>query len=533
MKVFLAPEVTKKYPSLEIFYTVLETKNLRLAEVYFARSLEKKFLGKYDLFFQKTCQAEEQASFFKLVDQFGNKSKLALSGIEGLVRKFSLEYGIPLTVFSGDGVKGDLVIRFSTAGEVIESQKDVVEQVGKERVILSDKERVVAILGLKGTQGQKIAKKTVKVILLGLALDKTTAEQTRQAMFRVGNYLEQMVKLSKPVSGKPDFGRPRKKRVISGIRPSGQLHLGNYLGAIEGMVRLQNSGKYEAFYMVANLSGITTPYDRGLMPDLIKNVILDYLAAGIDPQRSTIFLQSAVSGHAELCFLLSSLISLAKLKQLPTYKEKVKQFPGRVNLALLSYPVLMAAGILLYRAHYVPVGEDQEPHLALTRKIASKLNSVYGTSFPIPKRLTSRGKLVPSLLGQGKMSKSVAGSYIALSDNYQEIKTKIRAVPTATIVGGEMPAGVRGLFNLLNLCSSEDCQRLERKYDRGTLKYIDLKDILIEHVYKLVRPLQKRRKVFSQRDEYIKEILKKGALKADKIASLTVAELKVKMGLVV
>ncbi|OGM55001.1 tryptophan--tRNA ligase, partial [Candidatus Woesebacteria bacterium RIFCSPHIGHO2_12_FULL_42_9] len=205
-----------------------------------------------------------------------------------------------------------------------------------------------------------------------------------------------------------------KKRVLSGIRASGRLHLGNYLGAVKGMLALQENPEYETFYMVADLHTLTTPYDQKELKNDIREVVLDYLAAGLDPEKSTLFIQSQVPEHVELSYLFATSVSLARMLHLPTYKEKLKLHPKDSTVALLYYPVLMAADILIYKAESVPTGIDQEPHLEVSREIARKMNSVYGTDFPEPQRFVTEGEYVPALTGEGKMSKSVEGSYVNL-----------------------------------------------------------------------------------------------------------------------
>jgi len=203
-----------------------------------------------------------------------------------------------------------------------------------------------------------------------------------------------------------------KKRVLSGIRATGRLHLGNYLGAVKGMLALQDDPAYETFYMVADVHTITTPYDVEALRKNRREVIIDYLAAGLDPERSVLFLQSDIPQHLELAFYFSSVTTIAKMQHLPTFKDKVKRHPDHATMALLNYPILMASDILVYKAGLVPVGIDQEPHLEVAREIARRFNQDYGTDFPEPKRFATEGEYIPSLTGEGKMSKSVEGSFI-------------------------------------------------------------------------------------------------------------------------
>ncbi|MGB6839146.1 MAG: tryptophan--tRNA ligase [Microgenomates group bacterium] len=325
-----------------------------------------------------------------------------------------------------------------------------------------------------------------------------------------------------------------KKRVLSGIRASGRLHLGNYLGAVKGMLALQKDPGYETFYMVADLHSITTPYNPKNHQKAVREVVLDYLAAGIDPEKSTLFIQSHVPEHVELAYLFSTAVSVARMSHLPTYKEKVKQYPKDITMALLYYPVLMASDILIYKASFVPVGIDQEPHLEIAREIARKINSKYGTDFPEPKRFATKGGYVPSLIGEGKMAKTVEGSYINLTDDLKIIKERLASALTDSGRGKEVPkeGGVANLLKFIELFQGKRKRKeYENKYTTTGICYKDLKDELAEAIHEELKPIQKRRTELEKKPEYIEEILKDGAVRAGKVASKTLSEVKKAMGL--
>lgn len=322
-----------------------------------------------------------------------------------------------------------------------------------------------------------------------------------------------------------------KKRVLSGIRATGRLHLGNYLGAVKGMLALQDNKEYEALYMVADAHTLTTPFD---VEELRKNrveVIIDYLAAGLDPKKSIIFPQSDIGEHFELAFYFSSLMSIARMQHLPTYKEKVTQYPNNHTMALLNYPLLMAADILIYKAQLVPVGIDQEPHLEIARVIARKMNHVYHTDFPEPKRFATKGEYIPSLTGVGKMSKSVEGSYINLTDSLDTIRKKIRSIPTATYARGPMTEGVKTLFVFADLYLPQEKKRFLKEYDHGALQFVELKDMLAQAIHEELKLYQEKRQELEKDSAYIKKVISQGAQKARIIARSTVKEVKIKMGL--
>jgi len=321
------------------------------------------------------------------------------------------------------------------------------------------------------------------------------------------------------------------KRVFSGIRATGRLHLGNYLGAVKGMLELQNSNQYETVYCVVDVHTITTPYKVDELRANKREIIMDYLAAGLDPKKSIIIYQSDVPEHMELAFYFSSIMSIARMQHLPTYKEKVKQHPQYNTMALLNYPILMAADILVYKASLVPVGIDQEPHLEVAREVARKMNQQYRMDFPEPTRFVTKGEYIPSLKGEGKMSKSVEGSYINLTDSLDEIRKKVRSIPTASTVGGEMNEGVKTLFTYANLFIPNLVEQYKKVYENGTLKFVELKDTIADAIFKELKPFQKRRKELEKNPDYVDSVIKDGATRARAIASKTVKEIKEKMGL--
>ena len=322
------------------------------------------------------------------------------------------------------------------------------------------------------------------------------------------------------------------KRVFSGIRATGRLHLGNYLGAVKGMLELQNNSEYETIYGVVDLHTITTPYDKSVLKESIRNIVLDYLAAGLDPEKSTLIVQSMVPEHMELAYYFSTVTTVGKMQHLPTFKDKVKQHPEHVTMALLNYPVLMAADILIYKADLVPVGIDQEPHLEVAREIARRMNQDYGTDFPEPKRFATKGEYIPSLTGEGKMSKSVEGSFINLTDSFEIIQKKVRSVPTASSVGGEMSPGIKTLFEFLRMFGKEDAeQQFTQQYNAGTLRFVELKDVVAEAIYRELQPFQERRRELEKDTTYVEKVLQDGAEKARTIAQQTIREVKEKMGL--
>ena len=311
--------------------------------------------------------------------------------------------------------------------------------------------------------------------------------------------------------------------------------MGNYLGAVAGFLELQDNPEYETLYMVADLHATTTPYNPQTLRQNAREVIMDYLACSLDPDKSILFIQSDVSEHTELAFYFSTVVSIARMQHLPTYKDKVKQYPEANTMALLNYPVLMAADILIYKASLVPVGIDQEPHLEVAREVARKFNSEYGTNFPEPQRFSTKGEYVPSLTGEGKMSKSVEGSFINLTDSLKEIKEKLASAPTDSGRGDKVSetGGVANLLKFVELFEGkEKRKKYEKEYINGGIKYSDLKEDLANVIYRELRPIQEKRKYFENSPSEVKRIISEGAEKARKVAQETIKEVKEKMGFV-
>lgn len=323
------------------------------------------------------------------------------------------------------------------------------------------------------------------------------------------------------------------KKVYSGIRATGRLHLGNYFGAVKGMLELQD--QYDCVFSVVDLHAITTPYEPKTLQGNVKDVVLDYLAAGLDPEKCLIEIQSRVPEHTELAYLLSTIYPVSRLEDLPTYKDKKAQYPKYVNMGLLFYPVLMAADIMLYKADLVPVGRDQEPHLEVAREIARKFNDMFGKTFPEPERFKTPAEYVPSLTGEGKMGKSTEGSFINLTDDLETIKSRLAAVPTDSgVLGGEVPStgGIATLFALLRLFDRDDLyKKYEQDYKDKKIRYSEMKPDIANALFEVLRPIQEKRAEIEKSFD-LDEMIKKHTDICREVASLTLAEVKQKMGLI-
>ncbi len=323
-----------------------------------------------------------------------------------------------------------------------------------------------------------------------------------------------------------------KKRVYSGIRATGRLHLGNYLGAVKGMLALQDD--YDCVFSVVDLHTITVPYDPKTLKSSVREIVLDYLAAGLDHSKCVLEFQSKVTQHTQLAYLFSTIYPLSRIEDLPTYKEKKLQYPKYVNVGLLYYPILMAADILLYKADLVPAGIDQEPHIEVTREIARKFNSMFGQAFPETKRTTAQGEYVPSLLGKGKMAKSDEGSSIFLMDDLETIRKRLAAAPTDSgTIGGEVPkeGGVANLFTFLKLFDPSSLEKFRTDYQNGKIRYSEMKEVLAQAIYKELKPFQTERRKFEENPKMVDDIIEESLIKCRELAEETMIEVRQKMGL--
>lgn len=326
----------------------------------------------------------------------------------------------------------------------------------------------------------------------------------------------------------------KKNRVFSGTRPTGPLHLGNYFGGIKGYLELQERKDLDCLYAVVDLHGITSPYDPQKYPQQIKELVLDYLACGLDPKKSHLLIQSQIPEHLELAYYFSTLYPVSRLEQLPTYKEKKIEQPQYINLGLLYYPILMAADILIYKSELVPVGKDQLPHLEVTREIARIFNHHFGKTFPEPQAYLTKGAYIPSLTGEGKMSKTKEDSYISLLDNLETIRKKLAKVPTDSGKGNKIPenGGVNTLLILVELfMTSSQRKRYEKEYLSTGIKYQPLKEDLAQSIYGYLKPIQEKRQYYENKSDLIKSILKEGNTYASRISQETIKEVRKKMGI--
>lgn len=328
----------------------------------------------------------------------------------------------------------------------------------------------------------------------------------------------------------------QKEVVLSGIRSTGFLHLGNYFGAMRNYVRMQDD--YDCYFFVADWHALTTHPDTKELRNSVFHVLAENIACGLDPEKACLYVQSQVPEIAELYMLLNMLAYKGELEKTTTFKDKVRLQPQNVNAGLLTYPVLMAADILVHRAVKVPVGKDQEQHLEMARNFAQRFNHRYGDVFPEPMAFNFGESLikVPSLDGEGKMSKSenqLATLYLGDSDELIRKKVmKAQSDGGPTEPNSTMPGYIENLFQLLSLVSTPDTvEKFKHDFNNCTIRYGDMKKQLAEDMVAFISPIRERAIAIYENEAYLKSVMEQGAVKARANAAKTLELVRSQMGL--
>ena len=323
-----------------------------------------------------------------------------------------------------------------------------------------------------------------------------------------------------------------KGRVFSGARPTGRQHIGNYLGAIQNYVSLQQD--YECIYCAVDIHALTSLEDTDKLQENIGEMMLDWLAAGLDPERSILFVQSHVPQVMELHTLLGMITPLSWLTRVATFKEKARMQPDNINYGLVGYPVLMTADIILYKADTVPVGEDQLPHLELAREIVRRFHNLFGPTFPEPQAKLTDAPLILGLDGVNKMSKSY-NNHIELAASPEETQERVMAAFTDPARRYRSDPGHPEVCNVYRLHRSYNPERLEElaaECRAAGIGCVDCKELLAQGINRALQPFRERRSIVAARPGYVGEVLADGARRARVIATETLREVKGKMGLI-
>ena len=327
-----------------------------------------------------------------------------------------------------------------------------------------------------------------------------------------------------------------KEIVVSGIRSTGFLHLGNYFGAVRNYVKMQD--EYNCYFFVADYHSLTTHPDPKDLRGNVYRVVAENVACGLDPEKVALYAQSDVPEIPELYLMMNMLAYKGELEKVPTFKDKVRQQPQNVNAGLLTYPVLMTADIIIHKAVKVPVGKDQEQHIEMARNFVNRFNNRYGELFPEPYPFNYSSELikVPSLDGTGKMSKSEnENATLYLADEDDIIRKKVMKAKTdsgPTEHNSEMPEYIQNLFLLMGLVSTpEVVDTYKKAFNECTIRYGDMKKQLAEDMVQFISPIREKTKELHANEDAIKKILKEGAEKARASASVTIAEARKLIGI--
>jgi len=325
----------------------------------------------------------------------------------------------------------------------------------------------------------------------------------------------------------------KQKIIVSGMRPSGRLHLGNYIGALQNWIRLQQ--EYRCYYFIADWHALTTGYEESAeIRENSREMLVDWLSAGLDPETSVIFRQSDILEHAELFLLLGMITPISWLERCPTFKEQLRELEGKnINTyGFLGYPALQAADILAYRADAVPVGEDQAPHLEFTREVARRFNYLYGKVFPEPETLLSKFTLVPGIDSR-KMSKSY-GNYIAMSATPEEVREKVHLMVTDPQRVRRHDPGrpeVCTVYRFHEIFNQPGAAGVGEECRSAGIGCVQCKGLLAEKLAAYLQPVFEKRRELEQKPEYLDEILHEGGKRAREAAQATLAAVREAMGL--
>ncbi len=323
----------------------------------------------------------------------------------------------------------------------------------------------------------------------------------------------------------------QKERILSGIRATSKLHIGNYLGALKQFVDLQNNTDSECLFFIADLHALTTPFVPADLRQTTLEVAAEYIAAGLDPEKSVLFLQNQVHEHTELAWIFECISPLGELERMTQFKDKSKQQAESINAGLLTYPVLMSADILLYKPKFVPVGEDQMQHLELARIVARKFNTQFGKVFPEPKNHALKPLRIMSLKDPSKKMSKTGDAPLFLADTPEEIYAKIKKAVTASDSHGASAGAENLIYLLSHFGTSEHVAQIADAVKTETLKYSELKDVLAADIAEHFAQFREKKAELLSRPDTLAQILGDGAHKARKIAQQTLAEVKEKIGL--
>lgn len=567
IKLIISQEVKDKYPGLDEIIMPVYGVNITRETILTDGKIKpfKNILTQKDFYDNPIFKA-----FREFALSVGHETKREIVSVENLYRRFeksgklpsinnivdlcnlvALETFIPLGVFDMDQVKGDLVLRFSFEGEEFKPLAGGVEYLPAGQMVIADSEKILNHFPYQDSIYPKITQKTRNVLILGDVVAGVDPKVTELAILKTAKLVEKFaggkshggvvysqVREDEPITAVRQItfrGKSIKRKVFSGIQPTGNSHIGNYIGAISQWVKRQEDG-LNVFCLV-DQHAITLPQDPAVLREGCLDLAAILFAAGIDPEKSILFIQSHNPDHACLGWVLNCHLSMGQLSRMTQFKEKSQQ-RDFVGVGLFDYPALMAADILLYEASEVPVGEDQKQHVELARDVAYRFNSLYGETFVLPQHVIPRvgGRIMNLKDPTRKMSKSDAdqSGVIRLTDSEKDIRAKIASAVTDSgkeIVFDETnKPGISNLMAVYSNLKGLTLDEVEKQF--AGKSYVEFKKVVADVVVSTLIPLQKRYYDLRESGE-IYELLKKGAEKARAISGSKLREVYEKIGFVV
>lgn len=324
----------------------------------------------------------------------------------------------------------------------------------------------------------------------------------------------------------------QQQSVFSGIQPTGDIHIGNYLGAIKNWVSLLD--EYECIFCIVDYHAMTIEYDKARMQDNIRSAVLDNVACGLDPEKCTIFVQSDVPEVTELTWILNTVTPMGDLSRMTQFKEKSKQHEQNINAGLFTYPVLQTADIILYKASWVPVGEDQVQHIELAREIVRDFNRRYGDVFPEPQALLTQARRVMGIDGKAKMSKSLNNT-LSLNESFDSLKKKIMGAITDEDRKRRHDPGNPDICNIMRyhefFPGKDDLEKIDRECRAAAIGCVDHKKMVIDRIWEFMEPVRQKRAELAATEGYVEDVIREGAKHARGIAQATMAEVREACGL--
>lgn len=559
MKLYISKEFNQKFP--EVNCAVVKVSGVKVTQDEVLREGDYKHKDKFEEHqlikafqeFYKDLRLGDKAGYPAVENLYRRFCKDGyvpkINNVVDANNKVSIETLVPGGVFDADQIKGDMYLRFSDEGEEYRPLGGGMEYLSAGEAVISDEEKILNLFPYRDSIYPKVSLKTKNVVVLGDKVKGVKEDETKRAVEQVSELLKEKVggRIGKLFFGEvKEFGKSAAKQnlkkkysILTGITPSGggETHIGNYFGMVKVFLEMAKKAD-KMYFFIADLHALSTVQDREQFQSNVENQVLSYLACGLDPERIVFYRQSDIPQHTELQNILNNITPLGLIKRCHAYKDKLQKGfdEEQVNMGLFSYPVLMAADILLYDPDYVPVGDDQKQHIEITRDIAERFNKVFGETFKLPDiyNVKETARLVGTD-GKRKMSKSL-GNYISVLEDEEVIKKQIMGCFTdpnrkkATDPGRVEGNPIFSYHDLINE-DKKEVEDLKKRYRAGTVGDVEVKEKLFEAFLKKFKDERKRYGELKKDPDKIKQILKDGAQVMRDLAVKKMMDVRDKIGI--